>query len=112
MNVLEFNGIHRAYKKGADVLKGVTFSVGKGEVVGLLGKNGAGKTTLIRIAMGMLEAQQGTVRVFDLDPREKPIEVKKRVGYSPPAGSLTVLPRRSWAGLRGPLSCLAVEVVG
>jgi ABC-2 type transport system ATP-binding protein len=81
MNVLEFTGIHRAYKRGVDVLKGVTFSIGAGEVVGLLGKNGAGKTTLIRIAMGMLEAQQGTVRVFDLDPREKPIEVKKRVGY-------------------------------
>jgi len=81
MNVIEFNGIHRAYKKGSDVLKGVTFSIGKGEVVGLLGKNGAGKTTLIRIAMGMLEAQQGTVLVFDMDPRDKPIEVKKRVGY-------------------------------
>ncbi|MGD8413723.1 MAG: ABC transporter ATP-binding protein [Candidatus Latescibacterota bacterium] len=81
MNVIEFNGIHRAYKKGVDVLKGVTFAIGAGEVVGLLGKNGAGKTTLIRIAMGMLEAQQGTVSVFGMDPRKKPIEVKKRVGY-------------------------------
>jgi ABC-2 type transport system ATP-binding protein len=81
MKVVEFNQIRRAYKKGLDVLKGVTFSLGPGEVVGLLGKNGAGKTTLIRIAMGMLETQQGTVRVFGMDPREKPIEVKKRVGY-------------------------------
>lgn len=45
MNVVDFNGIHRAYKNGVDVLKGVTFSVGSSEVVGLLGKNGAGKTT-------------------------------------------------------------------
>jgi ABC-2 type transport system ATP-binding protein len=81
MNVVEFNSIHRAYKKGVDVLKGVTFAVEPGEVVGLLGKNGAGKTTLIRIAMGMLEAQQGSVRIFDMDPREKPLEVKRRVGY-------------------------------
>lgn len=81
MNVVEFNGIHRAYKKGVDVLKGVTFSIGPSEVVGLLGKNGAGKTTLIRIAMGMLEAQSGTVRIFDMDPRERPMEVKRRVGY-------------------------------
>jgi ABC-2 type transport system ATP-binding protein len=81
MSVVDFNGLHRAYKKGVDVLKGVTFSVGSSEVVGLLGKNGAGKTTLIRIAMGMLEAQQGTVRIFDMDPREKPLEVKRRVGY-------------------------------
>lgn len=81
MNVIEFNGVHRAYRKGLDVLKGVTFSVGASEVVGLLGKNGAGKTTLIRIAMGMLETQRGTVRVFGMDPRRQPIEVKKRVGY-------------------------------
>jgi ABC-2 type transport system ATP-binding protein len=81
MNMLEFNGVRRAYKKGVDVLNGVSFAVGPGEVVGLLGKNGAGKTTLIRIAMGMLEAREGTARVFGMDPREKPIEVKKQVGY-------------------------------
>lgn len=81
MNVVDFNGIHRAYKKGVDVLNGVTFTIRQGEVVGLLGKNGAGKTTLIRIAMGMLEAQRGSVRIFGMDPREKPLEVKRRVGY-------------------------------
>ena len=81
MSVLTFEGIHRAYEDGEDVLSGVGFSVSKGEVVGLLGKNGAGKTTLIRIAMGMLEPQRGSVRVFGLDPRERPLEVKRRVGY-------------------------------
>jgi ABC-2 type transport system ATP-binding protein len=81
MSIVEFKNVYRAYKKGENVLKDVTFSVGGAEVVGLLGKNGAGKTTLIRIAMGMLETQKGSVRVFDMDPREKPIEVKRRVGY-------------------------------
>ncbi|MCK4511393.1 ABC transporter ATP-binding protein [bacterium] len=81
MSVLAFEGVHRAYERGADVLAGVDFSISKGEVVGLLGKNGAGKTTLIRIAMGMLEPQRGSVRVFGLDPRAKPLEVKRRVGY-------------------------------
>ncbi len=81
MSVLAFEGVHRAYESGADVLAGVDFSIPKGEVVGLLGKNGAGKTTLIRVAMGMLEPQRGSVRVFGLDPREKPLEVKRRVGY-------------------------------
>jgi len=81
MSVLAFEGVHRAYERGADVLAGVDFSISKGEVVGLLGKNGAGKTTLIRIAMGMLEPQRGSVRVFGLDPRAKPVEVKQRVGY-------------------------------
>lgn len=81
MKPLEFERIHRAYTRGDDVLAGVTFSVGPGEVVGLLGKNGAGKTTLIRIAMGMLEPQSGRVRVLGMDPRERPVEVKRRVGY-------------------------------
>jgi ABC-2 type transport system ATP-binding protein len=81
MKVLDFDSVHRAYQQGIDVLKGVSFTVAAGEVVGLLGKNGAGKTTLIRIAMGMLEAQRGRVLVFDLDPRAKPLDVKRRIGY-------------------------------
>lgn len=81
MNIVEFEGIHRAYQKGIDVLDGVSFNVAPGEVVGLLGKNGAGKTTLLRIAMGMLAAQKGSVRLFGMDPRERPLEVKRRTGY-------------------------------
>jgi ABC-2 type transport system ATP-binding protein len=81
MKVMEFNNIHRAYTKGTNVLDGISFSLAPGEVVGLLGKNGAGKTTLIRIAMGMLEPQAGSVRLFGLDPRKDPVQVKRRVGY-------------------------------
>jgi ABC-2 type transport system ATP-binding protein len=81
VNVLEFEDVRRAYKRGVDVLAGVDFSVTAGEVVGLLGRNGAGKTTLIRIAMGMIEPQAGAVRVFGLDPRQRPLDVKRRIGY-------------------------------
>jgi ABC-2 type transport system ATP-binding protein len=81
MNALEFEDVHRAYERGRDVLQGVTFSVRPGQVVGLLGKNGAGKTTLIRIALGLIEAQRGRVRVLGMDPLETPVEVKQRVGY-------------------------------
>ncbi len=52
--ILDFQNISRSFQKGIPVLKGVTFSMHEGEVLGLLGRNGAGKTTLIRIAMGML----------------------------------------------------------
>jgi ABC-2 type transport system ATP-binding protein len=81
MNIVTFNNIHRAYTKGSDVLEGVTFAIESGQVVGLLGKNGAGKTTLLRIAMGMIDPQQGSVEVFGLDPRARPLEVKRRIGY-------------------------------
>jgi ABC-2 type transport system ATP-binding protein len=81
MRVLEFNDVHRSYQRGSDVLRGISFSLEAGEVVGLLGKNGAGKTTLIRVAIGMIEAQKGSVRVLGLDPRQDALEVKRRVGY-------------------------------
>jgi len=55
--------------------------VAAGEVVGLLGRNGAGKTTLIRIAMGIIEAQSGQVRVLGCDPRRDAVAVKQRIGY-------------------------------
>lgn len=79
--VLEFDNVIRAYKQGRPVVNGVSFPVAQGEVVGLLGRNGAGKTTLIRLAMGMLRPQGGSVRVFGLSPTERPVEVKKRIGY-------------------------------
>jgi len=81
MTIVDFQNVHRAYTEGVDVLAGVSFSIAPGQVVGLLGKNGAGKTTLLRIAMGMIDPQQGSVRVFGLDPRTQPLEVKSRVGY-------------------------------
>jgi ABC-2 type transport system ATP-binding protein len=81
MKALEFEGVHRAYTRGVDVVSGVSFSLAPGETVGLIGKNGAGKTTLIRLAMGLLEPQAGRVLTLGLDPRERPVEVKRRVGY-------------------------------
>jgi ABC-2 type transport system ATP-binding protein len=79
--VLEFANVARAYNKGKPVVDGVSFRVAEGQVVGLLGRNGSGKTTLIRIAMGMLYPQEGSVRVFGLSPTEDPVAVKKRIGY-------------------------------
>ena len=81
MSVLEFRNIHRSYGHGQEVLSGATFSVDKGQVVGLLGRNGAGKTTLIHIAMGMLRAQSGSVRVLGLDPEKDSVAMKRRVGF-------------------------------
>ncbi|HEY1756985.1 MAG TPA: ABC transporter ATP-binding protein [Bryobacteraceae bacterium] len=95
--VLEFDNIVRAYKKGVPVLNGVTFSLAEGEVAGLLGRNGAGKTTLIRIAMGLLYPQEGSVRVFGRSPTDDPVAVKKRIGYVsedqilPPSSSIAEL---------------------
>jgi ABC-2 type transport system ATP-binding protein len=62
-------------------LDGVTVSMQRGAVYGLVGANGAGKTTLIRHVLGLLRAEQGSVRVFGLDPVEDPVGVLSRIGY-------------------------------
>lgn len=64
-------------------LKGVSFKVRKGEIFGLLGPNGAGKTTTIKILVGLLEPDGGTVRVLGKSPVSDPIYVKSVVGYVP-----------------------------
>ncbi len=64
-------------------LKGISFRVGKGEIAGFLGPNGAGKTTTMRILTGFIPATSGKVEVAGYDVFEKPIEVKRRVGYMP-----------------------------
>jgi len=62
-------------------LDGVTLSISRGGVYGLVGANGAGKTTLIRHILGLLRAERGSVRVFGLDPVADPVGVLSRIGY-------------------------------
>jgi ABC-2 type transport system ATP-binding protein len=81
MKVLEMHDVHRSYEHGPPVLAGVDLSIARGEVVGLLGANGAGKTTLVRIAMGLLLPQRGSVRVLGLGHATDTVAIKQRVGY-------------------------------
>jgi ABC-2 type transport system ATP-binding protein len=62
-------------------LDGASFEIGEG-VTGLLGANGAGKTTSLRIFMGMLAPDGGTVDVLGADPARSP-EYRTRIGYAP-----------------------------
>ena len=62
-------------------LSSVTLSLPRGGVYGLVGANGAGKTTLIKHLMGLLKAQQGSVRVLGLDPVADPVRALSRMGY-------------------------------
>jgi ABC-2 type transport system ATP-binding protein len=61
----------------------VSFSVGKGEVVGFLGPNGAGKTTSMRMLTGFLPPSEGTAVIAGHDIFEDPIAARRSVGYLP-----------------------------
>lgn len=61
-------------------LDGMTFSVRAGEIYGFVGSNGAGKSTTMRIALGVLSADSGTVLV---DEREIDDDLRRRIGYMP-----------------------------
>ena len=61
----------------------VSFHIGRGEVVGLLGHNGAGKTTIMKMLTGFLEPTSGTIRVEDLDIDRDRRAIQRRIGYLP-----------------------------
>ncbi|MBX9691484.1 MAG: ABC transporter ATP-binding protein [Cyanobacteria bacterium] len=61
----------------------VSFTIKRGEIVGLLGHNGAGKTTIMKIITGYLEPTAGTVYVDDLNVLENRLKVQAKIGYLP-----------------------------
>ncbi len=61
---VEMRNVWKVYPDGTIALRGVDFSVRKGEIHGLLGENGAGKTTLMRILYGEIRPSRGEIRVF------------------------------------------------
>jgi ABC-2 type transport system ATP-binding protein len=76
---IEVEGLHKAY--GAhEAVRGLSFSVGRGEVFGLLGPNGAGKTTTVEILEGYRRRDAGSARVLGHDPGDRPAELRERVG--------------------------------
>ncbi len=61
-------------------LRGVSFSVKKGSITALLGKNGSGKSTLIKLLVGIMAPDSGTVRVLGMDPWKERITLARRMG--------------------------------
>ncbi len=68
---------------GVTAVNDISFSVGRGEIIGFLGPNGAGKSTTMRILTGYLPATSGSVRIMGLPVATQPDEIKRRIGYMP-----------------------------
>ncbi|HLY67416.1 MAG TPA: ABC transporter ATP-binding protein [Chloroflexota bacterium] len=80
--MIEVQNLSKAYADKAAV-RGITFSVNAGEILGFLGPNGAGKTTTMRILTGYMPASSGTATVAGYDVFTQSLEVRKRIGYLP-----------------------------
>lgn len=65
--VISISGLYKSFGKNNDVLKGINFSVQKGENLVILGRSGSGKSITIKCLVGLVEADNGEIKVFDTD---------------------------------------------
>jgi ABC-2 type transport system ATP-binding protein len=80
--MIQVEGLRKRYRD-FEAVRGVSFSVGKGRVVGLLGPNGAGKTSIMKVLTGYHRPSEGTAVLNGLNVDDDPVGVKSAVGYLP-----------------------------
>ncbi|BCI54579.1 ABC transporter ATP-binding protein [Mycolicibacterium litorale] len=103
---VEIRGLVKTFGR-TRALDGLDLSVSPGDIAGFLGPNGAGKSTTIRVLLGLLRADAGTVRLLGGDPWRDAVELHRRIAYVP--GDVTLWPNLTGlqaidflARLRGP----------
>lgn len=96
-NIVEVKNLQKVYGRGKNsvtALKGISFTVARGEIFGILGVNGAGKSTTLNILIGLLSPTAGRIRIFDKDLFHHEEAIKSRMNiataYADLANSLTV----------------------
>jgi ABC-2 type transport system ATP-binding protein len=83
-NVIRVANLHKRYSRGKiHAVRGVSFDVHRGRVLGLIGPDGAGKTSIIQILAGVLSADGGAANIDGIDVCRQPERVKPLIGYMP-----------------------------
>jgi len=85
---IQVSGLTKVYSDGTKAVDNVSFSVDEGEIFGLLGPNGAGKTTTIKMITTLAKPTSGSAKVFGVDVRASPQEVRQMLGFVPQAISV------------------------
>ncbi len=80
--MIEVNQLTKRYASH-EAVRGISFSVARGEIVGFLGPNGAGKTTTLRMLTGYLPPTSGTATIAGFDIFRQSIEARRKIGYMP-----------------------------
>lgn len=78
--ILEVKDLTKTYEGNIQAVKGVSFTVKRGEVFGILGPNGAGKTTTLEMIEGLRPITSGSVLLDGIKTEEEPYRVKQRIG--------------------------------
>ena len=78
--VVVAENLRHSYDRRRFALDGVSFTVQRGEVFGLLGRNGAGKSTLIKAMTTLIQPTSGTLRVLGMDPARDGQRIRRRIG--------------------------------
>lgn len=86
-NPLQVEGLTKRYRQALAV-DGLSFTVARGEIVGLIGANGAGKTTTMAVLLGLVLPTSGRVRIFGLDPDRNRRQVLERMNFASPYAAL------------------------
>ena len=86
--IVEIKNLRKLFGELA-AIEDLTFSVAKGEIVGLLGANGAGKTTALSILLGLITPTSGRISIFGEDLEKKRVDILRRMNFS---SAYTALP--------------------
>lgn len=79
--MIEIKNLSKSYKKGKKVIDSINLEIKDGEIFGFLGPNGAGKTTTIKMITGILEIDEGDIKIDNKSIINNPLEAKKQIGY-------------------------------
>lgn len=87
--MIDIRNVSKSYNKGAvKAVDSLDLKVNKGEIFGFLGPNGAGKTTTIKMIVGLLNPDSGSILIDGIDMTKQPLEAKKLMGYVPDSPNL------------------------
>ena len=79
-SVIRADGLRHSYDGQKYALDGVSFTVERGEVFGLLGRNGAGKSTLIKAMTTLIQPSEGGLEILGMDARREGRKIRRRIG--------------------------------
>lgn len=81
--MLSIRGVSKTYNQKVKACNNINLTIETGDIYGFIGHNGAGKTTLLKSIAGIINFDEGEIRIFGKSIKEEPLEAKKLIAYIP-----------------------------